>query len=375
MLQGELRLIDHELRLLGADKVDAALAQARQALVAAEAEGERRTQALAALGAAATDVTDPRAVVDQAEREQATARAAQEIAQQRRREAEQQTQQLTESLRLAETEVGDLESRLRLLLEEMGDDAHRAQALAAAEQARRTTEASLQERRTALVKLAPEDLAADRQRLERSLRQQQDKRDDGLRQQADSAGRLRADGASDPVAALKTAHARLDTARARHDGLARRAAAQRRLHDLFTEERQALSDQLTRPLAERVTGYLQRVFGPEASLSLRLEDGAFTGLALGRGAQGATAFDQLSGGAREQVAAAFRLAMAEILAEAHDGCLPLVFDDAFAHSDPERVQKLLRMLDLAASRGLQVIVLTCTPADYAGLGAREIRLG
>jgi hypothetical protein len=33
------------------------------------------------------------------------------------------------------------------------------------------------------------------------------------------------------------------------------------------------------------------------------------------------------------------------------------------------------MLDLAASRGLQVIVLTCTPADYAGLGAREIRLG
>jgi uncharacterized protein YhaN len=67
--------------------------------------------------------------------------------------------------------------------------------------------------------------------------------------------------------------------------------------------------------------------------------------------------------------------MAEILAQSHEGCLPVVFDDAFAHSDPERVQKLLRLLDLAASRGLQVIVLTCTPADYTGLGATEVRFG
>ncbi len=374
-LQGELREIDSELRGLGADTVDAALAQARQALAAANAECERRAATLATLDAKAPNATDPRAVVEQAENEEAAARASQVIAQRRCREAEQQTQALAESLRTAETEIHDLESRLRLLLEELGDDATRAQALATAEQARRTAETALLERRAALTQLAPEDLGADRQRLDRSLRQQQEKRDDALRQQADSAGRLRADGGSDPVAALKTAQARLDAARARHDGLARRAAAQRRIHELFTKERQALSDQLTRPLAERVTGYLQRVFGPEASLSLRLEDGTFTGLALGRGARGAIGFDQLSGGAREQVAAAFRLAMAEILAEAHESCLPLVFDDAFAHSDPERVQKLLRMLDLAASRGLQVIVLTCTPADYAGLGAREIRLG
>jgi hypothetical protein len=32
------------------------------------------------------------------------------------------------------------------------------------------------------------------------------------------------------------------------------------------------------------------------------------------------------------------------------------------------------MLDLAATRGLQVLVLTCTPAGYIGLGAKEIRL-
>jgi hypothetical protein len=32
------------------------------------------------------------------------------------------------------------------------------------------------------------------------------------------------------------------------------------------------------------------------------------------------------------------------------------------------------MLDLAAIRGLQIIVLTCTPGDYIGLGAKEKRL-
>ena len=49
-------------------------------------------------------------------------------------------------------------------------------------------------------------------------------------------------------------------------------------------------------------------------------------------------------------------------------------DDAFAYSDPDRVQTLQRMLYLAASRGLQVIVLTCAPSDYAALGATHVTL-
>jgi uncharacterized protein YhaN len=66
--------------------------------------------------------------------------------------------------------------------------------------------------------------------------------------------------------------------------------------------------------------------------------------------------------------------MAEILAADHDGCLPVVFDDAFAYTDPERVQSLQRMLNLAALRGLQVIVLTCAPNDYSAFGAREVSI-
>jgi uncharacterized protein YhaN len=111
-------------------------------------------------------------------------------------------------------------------------------------------------------------------------------------------------------------------------------------------------------------------------MQLALEGAEFKELQVYRADRADTpfSFEVLSGGTREQVAAALRLAIAEVLAADHDGCLPVVFDDAFTHSDPERIRQLQRMLDLAATRGLQVIVLTCNPRDYSGFGAREISL-
>jgi uncharacterized protein YhaN len=52
----------------------------------------------------------------------------------------------------------------------------------------------------------------------------------------------------------------------------------------------------------------------------------------------------------------------------------VVFDDSFVSTDPGRMRNLQRMLDLAASRGLQVIVLSCDPGRYAALGAATVRL-
>ena len=92
-------------------------------------------------------------------------------------------------------------------------------------------------------------------------------------------------------------------------------------------------------------------------------------------------FDDLSGGTREQVAAACRLAMAEVLArttnntgEETAGCLPMVFDDAFVNSDPERIKAVQRVLYLGARRGLQIIVLSCNPRDYDQFAAKRVDL-
>ena len=59
--------------------------------------------------------------------------------------------------------------------------------------------------------------------------------------------------------------------------------------------------------------------------------------------------------------------MAEVLAEAYDGTLPVLFDDAFANSDPERQAGVFRMLQQAADQGLQVILLTCDPERSQGI--------
>jgi uncharacterized protein YhaN len=53
--------------------------------------------------------------------------------------------------------------------------------------------------------------------------------------------------------------------------------------------------------------------------------------------------------------------MAEVLAVAYEGTLPVLFDDAFANSDPERQIGVYRMLETASQQGLQVILLTCDP--------------
>ena len=120
-----------------------------------------------------------------------------------------------------------------------------------------------------------------------------------------------------------------------------------------------------------------RTVQPGVKVSINLSGEGIGSVELTRTADGAVpfGFGSLSGGTREQVGASLRLALAEILAEDHDGCLPVVFDDAFVNADPERLLGLQRVLDLGAQRGLQVIVLTCDPAAYDTLGVKitEIR--
>ena len=56
--------------------------------------------------------------------------------------------------------------------------------------------------------------------------------------------------------------------------------------------------------------------------------------------------------------------MAQTLSAAHDGCLPLLFDDAFTNTDPERLAAVRCMLRRAVDVGLQVVILSCDPDPY-----------
>jgi len=267
-----------------------------------------------------------------------------------------------------------LDIRLQVLEDTHGDDPAREAAVAQARAAEQQANELLAATQQALASLAPDTLTADLDRFTLSIEKQESRRHDAENLRLVARDRLTLDGSTDPDAELSHALARHTAAVETHASQQRRAQSIERLHQLFASSREAIDRALVQPLADRISGYLQCLFGPAAHARITLSDTGIEGLELLRPDDSTFSFQTLSGGAREQVAAATRLAMAEILAADHDSCLPVVFDDAFAYTDPDRVQSLQRMLNLAALRGLQVIVLTCTPGDYSAFGASEIRL-
>ena len=272
--------------------------------------------------------------------------------------------------------LAGLKGQLDLLLKTHGDDAARATALIGSESTKTTKIGALKETTDAIAALQPDMLESDLTRISRAINVRTSERETARTNIAVARAALHSDGSEDPQAALATADAKGRSATERLDSVRRKAQAVVLLDKLFEEEQRTLSEQFTHPLADKISGYLQCIFGVGARAQVELEDNEFRGLRLFRPGFGSSpfAFDKLSGGAKEQTAAAVRLAMAEVLAADHGGCLPVVFDDAFAYSDPERVKQLQRMLDLAALRGLQVIILTCNPADYASLGAKTVAI-
>ena len=174
----------------------------------------------------------------------------------------------------------------------------------------------------------------------------------------------------DPYAAIEKANAQLEIAQSDYQSLKRITDAHKRLQQLFMEAQADLSSRYSEPLAQAINSYLQPLIpdGPIAQLNYDQYKG-FGGLRLRRGKEFYD-FDELSGGMREQLTAALRLSMADVLKDVNDGCLPLVFDDAFANSDPARIDSIKKMLNTAVDRGLQVILLTCDPMAYGSFGEK-----
>jgi hypothetical protein len=110
------------------------------------------------------------------------------------------------------------------------------------------------------------------------------------------------------------------------------------------------------------------VFGPSFAVSLdeelRVATRTLDGTTVG--------WDDLSGGAKEQLNLLLRLSAA-LLVDPGDG-VPLLVDDALGYADEERLRRVGAVVGLAG-RHCQVIVLTCVPERYRGVGgARWIRL-
>ncbi len=380
-LQSRIDNAEAALEELDAEDLAEICSNAKDELTAAEADVKRRIEQVADAEQPST-LVDARAWRDRKEDALHTVesgetglKATRDTLQQEQDDLDSERSNLRDTISEEKQDLTGFEAQLKLLLDNHGDDETRAKALDEARKAQKGTEAALAKTRAALESLQPDLLEADRERLQRAWDETERQRQDAQTRRAVSQAAFRSDGTVDPNAALAQAGARLDAATEHLEAVRRKAKAIALIDSLFQQEQRALADKFSQPLAQKISGYLQCLFGPDALAVVTFEDNTFKSIQLVRSVQdGATSSESLSGGTREQVAAAVRLAIAELLAADHDNSLPIVFDDAFAYSDPERINTLQRMLDLGASRGLQIIVLTCNPSDYAALGARQIIL-
>lgn len=370
------------LEELDADKIEAELTEAHTELKQAEntlANLQEEDPGFARAASLAT-AKKASAASEQAARGAATARtnadAARKEASVAQASARDARDRIREEISRLSQEADAKKAQLDLLLQQNGDDADRAAKLAVALDQKTKAADAFQAAKIKLEAMQIDNLRRSVARLEGALQSARSSLQEAETARAVALAKLQRDSAEDPQAALQKAEAQHENAGKALTVVRRTAEARKLLHRLFQEQKSELARAYTRPLAQKIGAYLQCIFGPRVSASLELQGDRMAGIKISRDDFGEAAFDfnQLSGGTAEQVAAAARLAMAEVLAADYGGQLPVVFDDAFTNSDSERTTKLHSMLYLAAEHGLQVIVLSCNPAAYTGMGGKEVRL-
>ena len=152
-----------------------------------------------------------------------------------------------------------------------------------------------------------------------------------------------------------------DQAEEQYQQVLRRAEAARLLRETLAKHRAAARRDYAAPLRHRIAALGRRIFGPDFDVTLS-EDLDVVSRTVG----GTTLpVEQLSTGAREQLAIVVRLAIAALTSRDGQG-VPVVLDDALGWSDSER---LARMGDLLAEAGRhsQVVLLTSQPGRYAAI--------
>jgi len=122
------------------------------------------------------------------------------------------------------------------------------------------------------------------------------------------------------------------------------------------------------PVLSKVRPYLESLFpGAKIDIDENLE---ISGLSRGSGYS--EQFHHLSMGTQEQVAVLVRLAFAKMLAEQGNPAT-VVLDDALVFSDPQRIERMFDILNMAAN-DIQVLILTCREQLFERLGGEALSL-
>ena len=149
----------------------------------------------------------------------------------------------------------------------------------------------------------------------------------------------------------------------RRDAARTQAWCARVAHDLIEHRKQAATKAVLSPLENRLTSAFAELTGDATRQVFLDERLQITG--IGRCREEAYAFDQLSQGAKEQLLLCLRLAVAQELSTEEPQVL--ILDDVLVNTDPARQERILDVLGTQAEH-LQILILTCHPDRYRGVG-------
>ncbi|MCC5947522.1 MAG: hypothetical protein JJT89_03610 [Nitriliruptoraceae bacterium] len=259
--------------------------------------------------------------------------------------------------RLADLETQLAEERAAL------DDAALDAAVDTAEQAHRALQATAASARAALEELDPDLVAFEVDRLSTALEAVEERRAALGERAAQLRGSLAVRGQEGIGELLQAAEDEYDRARAADERAQARAAAARCLYEAMAAAREEAYQAYRAPLRDAVGALARKLYGREVELDLDDE------LAISqRTLDGVTLpFEQLSAGAREQLAILAALAAAELAGE--DG-VPFVLDDALGYTDLRRLERLGALLGQVEDA--QVVVLTCLAERFRHVGNARI---
>lgn len=269
-------------------------------------------------------------------------------------------------LETREEEADILRRQLEESRHETPDDALE-QAVMEAVEAFRVADAALEGVQAELDELEPDTVELDTEAA-RSARDNAEKRIGELREErAALESSLQAAGAEGLGEKLEEAGAELERARSEQRRRWTRAKAARELYTVLWEARDEAYREYREPLRKRIVKGARLLYRTD-DLDMELDEELRI---VTRTVEGATLrWEQLSAGAREQLAILSALAAAQIADK--DG-VPFVLDDALGYTDPERLARLGALL--GSTEGAQIIVLTCAADRFQHVGgARTVRL-
>ncbi len=290
------------------------------------------------------------------------------------RATELQARERLESLRIATEHIRVTLETKKHEIERLGEELNDAEKTVALEKLRSDHErlnklaedagSALDKLETELEQHDPDRVKALCESSEAALENGRKSRQDLITERSGVEGRLEANREQGLAEEQGLLEAELSSAQAERKRNIESAEAARLLYETLERHRDEARRAYVAPLKSRIDKLGKVVFGPDFEVTLSNE------LTIeSRTLQGITIpYSGFSGGAKEQMGLLVRIAAAMTVSE--ESGVPLILDDTLGYSDPDRIKTMCAMLT-QAGRNCQIIILTCTPDRFRGIGGAE----